>query len=139
MDCVRKRSDCYEVSVCRKGKQFNKRFAYSKYGEEGALDVALKYREYLFSSNPKMKLSEYMDIQRVNNTSGKSGVYLHKHRKNNQIHFYWQARCVSPEPGKRYNCNYFSVNKYGYDVAKEKAIDARNEMLKKWEDHAFRA
>jgi hypothetical protein len=136
-DCITERVDCLEVTVCRKSQRFSKRFSFNKFGKGKAREIAEKYRDHLFASERKMSLAEYMDIERADNTSGKTGVYLHKIRKNNTDHFYWQARCISPEPNKRFDFKYFSIKKYGEESAKKKAIDARNEMLKKWEDIHF--
>jgi hypothetical protein len=137
-NCIRERADCFEVTVTRKKQRFSKRFSFSKYGKKKSGVIAEKYRDHLFARERKMSLAEYMDTERANNTSGKTGVYLHKIRKNDVDRFYWQARCVSPEPNKRFDFKYFSIQKYGGEEAKQKAIAARNEMLKKWEDDYFR-
>lgn len=67
------------------------------------------------------------------NTSGITGVSCIKRIVNNSIHSYWIAQWYCPETGKHKN-KWFSVNKYGYEEAREMAIDFRKRIIEEAND-----
>jgi hypothetical protein len=110
------------VQIKNRGKIKTKNFSYQKYnGKENALIEAKKFRDNFIKEN-KIKLSERFvkaEIEGVGLTTDK--------RKNGNASQYWQA--IGVENGKQVTKR-FSINKYGFEEAKNLAIQARETLVR---------
>jgi len=120
------RSDSFIVSVCRRGRTYTRRFAFSKYGGMNAtLKAAILWRNVLLGEKPVLTLREFHSRVRSNNTSGVPGVTFHTSPK--QPLGSWQAK-IALRDGRRF-FRQFSVRKFGYNEAYARAVQARSEFL----------
>ena len=65
------RSECFIVSVRRRGRTYTRRFASSKHGSlAAALEAAIRWRDACLAATPVFTLREFHARVRSNNTSG---------------------------------------------------------------------
>ncbi|MGY8589337.1 AP2 domain-containing protein [Paracidovorax citrulli] len=115
----------WSVSITRRGKHFDKEFRVATYGDpEKAKAAAIAYRDELLKKVPAMSRREFGTIVRSNNTSGIPGVS----RREENGYARWSALVSLPDGTTRRRT--FAVVKYGEEVARQKAIEARSELLK---------
>jgi hypothetical protein len=120
------RSDCFIVSVRRRGRTYTRRFALSKHGgSAAALMAAIAWRNKLVGEEPVFTLREFHDLVRSNNTSGIPGVTFIRPSK--QQDGVWQAK-LSRADGHRL-CRMYSVRKFGFEEAFALAAAARLEFI----------
>ena len=123
------RTHAWRVSLCRRGKRHVKNFADKKWGGKAhALKYAKQYRDALLLEYPPLSRKEFCSILRSNNTSGITGVY--KYAKSFTLRdgrikesWYWEATWPAHEGEQAHVA--FSVNEYGEEMARQKAIRAR--------------
>ncbi len=131
------RTHAWRVSLRRHGKSLVRNFADKKCGgKRKALAEAKRYRDELLHENPPMSRKEFASIMRRNNNTGITGVYRYAKKYllkdgRERASWYWEAHWPTA-PGESQSIN-FSVNEYGEAVAKQMAIRAREEGLKKLE------
>ena len=120
------RSECFIVSVRRRGRTYTRRFASSKHGGlAAALEAAITWRNACLTETPVFTLREFHARVRSNNTSGIPGVTFLRPSK--QPEGLWQAK-ISLGDGRRF-CRQFSVRKFGAAEAFARAVAARSEFL----------
>ena len=120
------RSECFIVSVRRRGRTYTRRFASSKHGSSvAALEAAIAWRNACLAETPVFTLREFHARVRSNNTSGIPGVTFLRPSK--QPAGLWQAK-ISLGGGRRL-CRQFSVRKFGPAEAFTRAVAARSEFL----------
>jgi hypothetical protein len=119
----------WRVAVVRKGQEFNRLFSSSRHGgKRQALKAAQAWRDHAATHAQAITKAEYVQSIRRNNTSGCPGVYLKRQRKpaaGGKIRefVFWTACTpdgITPRQSKS-----FSVARFGFDVAFEKAVQAR--------------
>lgn len=123
---------CWAVSFRRRGKAYNRHFYYASRGlsKKEALTEAVAWRDRQLSRVRALSKREFCQIVRKSNHSGVPGVYfLHPKNHRNGV---WQAQVRMPGGDKLTKT--FSVHKYGAGPAFERAVRARNQMLKRVED-----
>jgi len=119
----------WRVSLRRRGKMLVENFPDKKYGgRQKALKLARQYRDELLRKFPPISRKEVCRIRRSNNKSGIAGVCSYEKRyklKDGTVKEtrYWEATWPGEE-GKNVSVN-FSVRKYGEELARSKAIRAR--------------
>lgn len=119
----------WRVSLRRRGKMLVENFPDKKYGgQQKALRLARQYRDELLRKFPPISRKEVCRIRRSNNKSGIAGVCSYAKRyklKDGTVKEtrYWEASWPGEE-GKNVSVN-FSVRKYGEELARSKAIRAR--------------
>ena len=119
----------WRVSLRRHGKMLVENFPDKKYGgRQKALRLARQYRDELLRKFPPISRKEVCRIRRSNNKSGIAGVCTYAKRyklKDGTVKEtrYWEASWPGEE-GKNVSVN-FSVRKYGEELARSKAIRAR--------------
>jgi len=129
------RTHAWRVSLRRHGKALVRNFADKKCGgKRKALQMAKLYRDQLLASHPPMSRKEFAEIRRRNNNTGITGVYKYAKKYllkdgRERATWYWEANWPTVR-GESANAN-FSINEYGEAVAKQLAIRAREEGLKK--------
>ena len=120
------RSECFIVSIRRRGRTYTRRFASSKHGGlAAALEAAIAWRNTCLAETPVFTLREFHARVRSNNTSGVPGVTFLRPSK--QPEGLWQAK-ISVADGRRL-CRQFSVRKFGPAEAFARAVAARSEFL----------
>lgn len=117
----------HQVRIMRKGKAVSKFFSDSHYGgKRKSLDAARKYRDSLVNKLGPADTGPHDDPS-ARNTSGIVGVRRREAVRDTSkwtyYHYFWEASWTD-ENGERQKRN-FSVNKYGEQEAKKKAIAAR--------------
>lgn len=119
----------WRVAVVRKGQEFNRLFSSSRHGgKKLALKAAQAWRDHAATHAQAITKAEYVQSIRRNNTSGCPGVYLKIQRKRGaagQIRefVFWTACTpdgITPRQSKS-----FSVARFGFDVAYERAVQVR--------------
>ena len=131
------RTHAWRVSLRRYGKTHVKNFPDLKHGgKRKALRAAKEYRDWFVSTHPPMTRKAFADVLRVNNTSGIPGVY--KYRKTYYLkdgtereRWYWEAHWPTAPGESDKAC--FAVHHYGENRARQLAIRARKEGLKRVE------
>jgi hypothetical protein len=119
----------WRVSLRRRGKMLVENFPDKKCGgRQKALRLARQYRDELLRKFPPISRKEVCRIRRSNNKSGIAGVCSYAKRyklKDGTVKEtrYWEASWPGEE-GKNVSVN-FSVRKYGEELARSKAIRAR--------------
>lgn len=119
----------WRVSLRRHGKILVKNFPDKKNGGRWkALRKAQQYRDELLIKFPPISRQEVCKIKRSNNTSGINGVCTYAKRYKlkdgtTRETWYWEASWPVGE-GKNVSA-IFSVRKYGNELARSKAIRAR--------------
>lgn len=126
---------CWAVSFRRRGKAHNRHFYYASRGisKTEALVEAVAWRDRQLSRVRALSKREFCQIVRSSNHSGVPGVYF-LHPKNHRRGV-WQAQVRLPGGSKLTRT--FSVHKYGNQPAFERAVTARNRMLKLVEDRPY--
>lgn len=111
--------------VARRGERFHQEFRVATYGDpEKAKAAAIAYRDDVLKKIPAMSRSEFGTIVRSNNTSGVPGVS----RREQNGFARWCAMVSLPDGTTRRRT--FAVVKYGEENARQKAVEARLELLK---------
>lgn len=114
----------WHVNISRRNVMHRKNFLDSTHGgRESTLACAQAYRDHVVASMPPLLWREKMEIRKTNNTSGVVGVSLIRKKGVAQS---WHAGIQIQ--GKKWQRS-FSIRKYGYDNARERAIQYRLEML----------
>lgn len=133
-----------DVVITRNGMAFNKSFSENRYGgEHETMRLARAWRDAIVAEHPPMSLAEHCAILRSNNTSGVSGVRraapMPLDENGDVIGCYpcWVAD-IPLGNGKSRNRT-FSVNKYGEEGARQRAIAAREKALAELEGLVRRA
>lgn len=112
--------------IARRGERFHQEFRIATYGDpEKAKAAAIAYRDEILKTIPAMSRSEFGTILRSNNTSGVPGVSRREEKKGFAR---WCAMVSLPDGTTRRRT--FAVGKYGEEKARQKAIEARLELLK---------
>jgi len=133
IDSERHSAHAWRVSLRRHGKRYVKNFTDKTYGgREQALEQAIEFRDQFLVENPPMSRKEFCSIKRRHNKSGIVGVY--KYRKTYQLKdgtikesWYWEANW--PDVNGQSICKSFAFNRYGDKLAKQMAIQAREEGM----------
>lgn len=113
------------VSVRRQGRTFQRTFSVVRYGSPDKAKVAaLAYRDEILRMFPPMSKREFGTIVRSNNTSGVPGVS----RSVRDGTVYWSA--LVHQADGRMKKRSFSVERWGEETAKAKAIETRMGMLR---------
>lgn len=127
------RTHAWRVSLRRHGQGHVKNFPDRKCGgRDQALQQARGYRDHIVVQNPPLTRFEFCGIKRANNRSGVSGVctYAKRYtRRDGSIkeNWYWEASW--PDDRGDSVRKVFPVNKYGDEMAKQLAINARRQGL----------
>lgn len=126
---------CWAVSFRRRGKAYTRHFYYASRGlsKKEALVAAIAWRDRQLSRVRTLSKREFCQIIRKSNHSGVPGVYF-LHPKSHR-HGVWQAQVRLPSGDKLTKT--FSVHKYGNMPAFERAVTARNRLLKQVEDRPY--
>ena len=128
------RSECFIVSIRRRGLTYTRRFASSKHGGlAAALEAAITWRNAYLAGTPVFTLREFHARVRSNNTSGVPGVTFLRRPK--QPEGLWQAKICLGD-GRRF-CRQFSVRKFGPAEAYARAVAARSEFLASIPEKAY--
>tara|TARA_R110001592_G_scaffold363372_2_gene686140 strand:+ start:1969 stop:2481 length:513 start_codon:yes stop_codon:yes gene_type:complete len=129
------RTHAWRVSLSRRGKRYVKNFADKKCGgKTKALASAKQHRDQLLKDIPPLSRKEFCTILRSNNKSGISGVCKYGKPfvlKDGTIkkNWYWEATWPTGK-GKQANVT-FSINDYGDERARELAIIARRQAMRR--------
>jgi type VI secretion system secreted protein VgrG len=122
------------VFLSRRGQTARKVFYDAGHdGEVGSLEVAQKYRDEWLATHPPLDAIEFSQQIAAHNTSGIPGVTRSIDPRNGNAR--WEA-FVSFENKKMTRA--FSVNKYGEESAKDKAISARLALLEQYQSGEVR-
>ena len=127
------RSHAWRVSLRRSGKLFVKNFPDRKHGGHAqALQQAIAYRDGILREYPPTSRVEFANAIRRNNRSGVVGVGLVTSRCRKadgtaRSVQYWEA-ILPTQPGKNTKRR-FSVSRYGFDLAFELAVKARQRHM----------
>lgn len=128
------KSHGYWVRYQREGVRFQKSFADGSYvTREEALGAAEAYYEELKAAFPPMGRREYSEVKRRVGSSGLVGVNRTNNIVKGHTYYYWQARW-SHSPGVQ-KWKRFSINRYGEEEAKRRAIAAREAGLREMEQN----
>lgn len=127
----------WRVSLCRHGKKLVKNFPDKKFsGNHKALASAMAFRDQLLLEHPPISRKEFCNARRSNNKTGITGVYEYcktyklKNGDSKET-WYWEANW--PNAVGESLCKAFSTKRYGEEMAKQMAIRARAEGMKKVE------
>ena len=125
------------VRIRRNKVLYKKFFSDINYdSEKGSLEEAKKYRDKIFKENPLPTRAQKSEVSRKKTSSGIVGVTLHTNvdTRRHKRHEYeiWKA-WWSPQKG-RPKVRSFSVLKYGFQKARQLAIEARERGLKEMQD-----
>jgi len=116
----------FQVRVVRRGREHSKMFSDGVHGgREQALERAKEYEAKLIAELPPLRRERLRP--QANNSSGIVGVtrtYFQHHKGVPGGSYYWQTTFIDPERGRPRNIK-FSVNKYGEEEARERAILCR--------------
>lgn len=130
MDCETNNIHAWRVSLRRHGKRHVKNFPDKRCGgKKSALSKATEYRDELLVKYPPLSRKEYCNVKRRNNKTGIVGVYKYRKTyklKNGTIKesWYWEANW--PDRDGDSISESFPVNRFGDELAKQKAINARD-------------
>ncbi len=114
----------WRVGVMRRGQLFTKTFSEKRFGgPDGAKAAALAYRDEVVRQHPMVSKREYHVLRRANTTSGIPGVRLLESESPPK----WVAS-IQYANG-RHVSKTFCTGKYGFDIARTLAIEARRGML----------
>ncbi|MEM6936788.1 MAG: AP2 domain-containing protein [Pseudomonadota bacterium] len=133
IDSAKERAHAWRVSLRRNGKRLVKNFTDRHYGgKKKALLAAQHYRDDLLRQHPPMSRKTFAKILRSNNLTGVSGVYRYAKRYRlkdgtQKESWYWEANWPT-SPGVSAKAT-FSVNRYGEDIARLMALQAREKGL----------
>lgn len=120
------------VSITRQGKAYQRAFAFITYGGElPALKIATAYRDALMRLIPPETTNTLHVVPTARNRSSIPGVF----RAKNGSKLQWVAAVRTQERVRRKK---FSIQLYGEEGAKQRAIVAHQELLKDVENR-FRA
>lgn len=128
------RTHAWRVSLRRRGNGHVKNFPDKKYGgKRKALQLAKMYRDEIIDKYPPITRKEFSSILRSNNNSGTTGVYRYAKRymlaDGREVEtWYWEAHWPT-ERGK-YKSVRFSVDEFGEDIARARALRARKNGMK---------
>lgn len=118
------KSPAYLVAIKRQGLTVSRLFTASVHdSEQAALQAARQWRDRVLALLPPMTYRQMRTLVRRNNTSGIPGVT----RVQKASGIYWIASGTAD--GKDKIKKSFNVNTYGEEGAKQKALDARRQML----------
>lgn len=124
----------WAVHFRRRGKLYHKRFYEPKHGGSGkALAAAIAWRDQQLATAKVLTYREFHEQVRSNNRSGVAGVHFLKTER--QRGGFWQAMLKLPR-GKRISKT-FSVRRFGYRGAFERAVAARAKMLDLVDDRPY--
>ena len=133
IDSEKHNAHAWKVSLRRHGKRHVKNFTDKKHGgKDQALLVAMEYRDQFLVQHPPISRKEFCNAKRSHNRTGITGVC--KFRKTYRLKdgtikesWYWSANWPDAN-GKNIN-KPFSIKMFGEDLAKQKAIRAREEGM----------
>lgn len=123
----------WRVALVRRGEEHMRSFSAARYGSlDLALVAAKAWRDRVAHEVRPLTKAEYSQLLRSNNSSGYPGVYLRCQRKRNAAgeeveYLFWQAQ--TPEGVKPFRSKSFSVSRFGFDAAFERAIEARKDFV----------
>jgi hypothetical protein len=125
------------VRIQRNKTRHDKFFSDNEYnGEKGSLEEAKKCRDKIFNENPLPTRAQKSEVSRKKTSSSIVGVTLHTNvdtrRKKRHEYEVWKA-WWSPQKGKP-KVRSFSVIKYGFQKARQLAIEVRERGLKEMQD-----
>jgi hypothetical protein len=130
-------SHAWRVSLCRHGKKLVKNFPDKRFtGKHEALSKAIEFRDQLLLKYPPISRKEFCNAKRRNNKTGITGVYTYCKTyklKNGEIKEVWYWEANWPDAVGESMCKSFSIKRYGEEIAKQMAIRARAEGMKKVE------
>lgn len=114
----------WKVNIARPGGRVYRDFSFIQYGgRDTALLAAKAYRDEIISRYPPLTKRQYCTKLRSTNSSGIAGV---KRVQRSEGYSFWQAAtCL---PGRNLTKK-FSVNVYGEEGARQKAIEERQRQL----------
>lgn len=118
------RAGGWEVSLERQGRRVKRHFAFAQHGgQDAALLAAQAYRDEILLKYPPMTNLQCCTNRRIDNQSGIPGV---RREQRSESYAFWEAntRVRGHNLGKK-----FSVNVYGEEGAKQKAIAERERQL----------
>ena len=122
------------VHLKRRGKLHRRRFYDGKHGGFAtALAAAVAWRDERIGSIPALTMREFHKQRRSNNTSGVPGVHFLRPAK--QPDGIWQAK-IKLANGCFAHKSY-SVRRLGPDEAFERAVGARDDLLKLVDDRPY--
>lgn len=131
------RTYAWRVSMCRRNRRYVRNFSDGKLGgKQAALKAAQAYRDQLLAQHAPITREEFSRAKRRNNKSGITGVYTYAKRftrKDGSVRetWYWEANWPTERGESAHEC--FSVRQYGEEVARQKAIQARERGLRQLE------
>ncbi len=122
----------YRVSFTRHGKNVSELFRARDFDNaRAALKAARAWRDSMTRKLLPETKQEFSLRVRPDNTSGCPGVYLKRQivrsGKWSGEYAHWQAQ--TPQGVKPFRSRTFSVDRYGFDVAYELAVQARTEFV----------
>lgn len=129
IDDERNRAQAWRVSLRRHGSMHVKNFPDLKYGGKAqALEKAREFRDELVGRYPPITRKEMCSIRRSNNKTGINGVctYAKRYvRRDGSVkeNWYWEASWPN-QSGESIKA-VFPVSKYGAEMARQMAINAR--------------
>lgn len=134
IDCEKYNAHAWKFSLRRHGKRHTKNFPDKKYGGGArALIKAQKFRDQFLVAHPPISRKEFCNVKRRHNKTGITGVC--KYSKTYQLKdgtvresWYWSANWPNSN-GESINKS-FSIKMFGDDLAKQKAIRARENGMK---------
>jgi hypothetical protein len=122
------------VKFSRCGEPYERRFYDPKHGGAGAaLAAAIKWRDGMLAKIKVLRMIDFCQQQRSNNTSGTPGV--HFLRPKAQPHGIWQARLKLADG--TCETKTFAVLKHGERKAFALALAARKAMLRRADNRAY--
>lgn len=125
---------CWAVAFRERGNTRYKSFYNTKCGGSSkAKAAAIAWRDSQLTQRLTLTYREFHQLRRSNNLSGAPGVmFLTQARTPKGL---WQAKVKRPD-GKQITKS-FAVGKYGYKDAFERAVAARDEMVRSIEDRPY--
>ena len=133
IDSERYNTYAWRVSLIRRGKRIVKNFPDKKCGGRAAAhQKAIEYRDQMLVRYPPISRKEFCNAKRRNNRTGITGVYKYSKRyrlKDGTVKesWYWEANWPDANSESVTAC--FSVKRFGDELAKQKAIRARENGL----------
>lgn len=114
----------WKVTISRPGGKVYRDFSFIQYGgRDTALLVAQAYRDEIIRSYPPLTKRQLCTKLRSTNSSGIAGV---KRVQRSENYAFWEAVTSLPD---RNLTKKFSVNVYGEEGARQKAIEERQRQL----------
>jgi len=125
------------VRIQRDKERFVQFFSDTEFdGENGSLEAAIKYRDKILKDTSLPTRAQHSQTASRKSDSGIVGVTLHTavdtRRRTKHAYDMWKA-WWSPQIGKP-KVRSFSVIKYGFEHARQMAIEARENGLKEMQD-----